>query len=186
MNTTIKGVGKDAPVTTNEYGAKQSELPYRLTLADPNALLRLGEILADGARKYGVSRIGEGWYKISTEDHLDHAISHILAWLAGDEQDDHLEHAQCRIHMALAVELLNRRRKVSVQTRIRWYGPERGEEIGYVESNWGKYCIQDTMDGFMLSMAHPESGTFDELEAFLTVDGAKHKAEQLEADGFEL
>jgi len=191
MNTTIEGVGKDAPVTTNEHGAKQSKLPYRLTLADPNALLQLGRVLGQGAVKYGVSARGYGWYKISTEDHLDHAISHILAWLAGDEQDDHLEHAQCRVHMALAVELLDRRRKVlgrgdpGARTHIRWDRREGPGELGYVEGNRAKYYIQKISNGYLLHTIDSRS-RYDNVFKLYSVESAKSYAEQLEADGTEL
>jgi hypothetical protein len=176
MNKTIKGVGKDAPVTTNEHGAKQSALPYRLTLADPNALLQLGKVLMDGAEKYGVSIIGEGWYKISVEDHLDHALNHIFAWKVGDTQEDHLAHAQCRIHMALAVELRRGKADNSL-TRISW---EQGV-IGY----WGfltdgscKYLAENCSRSLYVL----NEGVWEDLSTFPTIDCAKAFAEQLEEE----
>ena len=113
MNTTIKGVGKDAQTVTNGFGAKRSELHHRLILADPIALRALGGVLAKGAKKHGRSFIGEGWYKIPAEDHIDHALDHILLWRHGDLSEDHLAHAQCRVHMALAVEFRRRSKGLS-------------------------------------------------------------------------
>lgn len=113
MNKTIEGVGKDAPTVTNEFGAKRSELHHRLILADPIALRALGGVLANGAKKHGHSNIGEGWYEVPAEDHIDHALDHILLWRFGDTREDHLAHAQCRVHMALAVEIRRKSKELS-------------------------------------------------------------------------
>lgn len=95
----IEGVGKDAPIETNEKGGKQSYIPYAFHLIDPKAILALAKVLAEGERKYG----RDNWRKISTESHLNHALTHIYAHLGGDTQDEHLEHAFCRLMMALGV-----------------------------------------------------------------------------------
>ena len=96
----IPGVGPDAPVIANEKGAKQSASPYRCDLLDGKAILKLSEVLAYGARKYG----DNNWRGITLEDHLNHALVHIFAYLAGDTQDEHLSHGLCRMMMAVAVE----------------------------------------------------------------------------------
>jgi hypothetical protein len=97
----IKGIDQDAPTVANERGGKQSHLPYRFDLLEPQALFRVAEILASGADKYGEWN----WLELSVEEILNHAIAHIYAYLAGDHQDDHLGHAACRLHMALAIHL---------------------------------------------------------------------------------
>jgi hypothetical protein len=96
----IKGIGPDAPITTNERGGKQSATPYGFHLMDPKASFVLAEVLAYGATRYG----RDNWRYIDVEDHLNHALQHIFAFLDGDTQDDHLEHALCRVHMAVAVD----------------------------------------------------------------------------------
>lgn len=98
-NSQIEGVGKDVPVETTEGGGKQSYIPYAFHLIDPKAILALAKVLAEGERKYG----RDNWRKISTESHLNHALTHIYAHLGGDTQDEHLEHAFCRLMMALGV-----------------------------------------------------------------------------------
>ena len=97
---TVAGVGPDAPTVTNDRGASQSHIPYRCDLLDAKAILDLAELLGQGAEKYGE----EEWRKIDTPDHLNHAMTHILAYQAGDNQDDHLLHAFCRLMMAVAIE----------------------------------------------------------------------------------
>jgi hypothetical protein len=63
------------------------------------ALFRLAEVLGYGASKYAPNN----WRAVPTAEHLNHALVHLFAFLGGDTQDDHLGHAFCRIHMALAV-----------------------------------------------------------------------------------
>ncbi len=97
----IKGLGKDAPTVTNERGGKQSLLPYRFDLLDAPAMFALAKVLHEGAVKYG----DYNWRNIPIRDHLNHLLAHVFAYMAGDESDDHLEHAFCRAMMAVALKL---------------------------------------------------------------------------------
>lgn len=100
IKANIPGVGKDAPVDVNEHGGKQSKVNYAFTQLDPLAMFQLAGILQNGADKYG----RDNWKKITTDEHLNHALQHIFAYLAGDEQDDHLGHAFCRMMFAIVVD----------------------------------------------------------------------------------
>lgn len=93
-------VGPDAPVVTNEAGAKQSALPYRCDLLPPRATLEVAQELKVGADKYGV----DNWRGVPQADHINHAMTHLLAYLAGDRQDKHLAHAACRVLFAMETE----------------------------------------------------------------------------------
>lgn len=95
MGVLVPGVGPDAPTVENEHGAKQSASLHRCDLLPPLALLRVAEVLKHGADKYGP----EKWRKIAACDHLNHALTHLLAYMAGDRQDDHPGHALCRLMM---------------------------------------------------------------------------------------
>jgi len=97
----LKGLSKDEPIITNKKGGKQSHSPYGFHLLDARAMFKLAEVLAYGATRYE----RDNWRKISTEEHLNHALQHIFAWMADDKQDDHLGHAFCRLMMALAIDL---------------------------------------------------------------------------------
>jgi hypothetical protein len=94
-------VGQDAPTVTNEQGGKQSAMLYRFDLIDPAAMFAMAKVLAQGADKYGV----DNWRKIGTQDHINHMLQHVYAYLAGDTTDDHLAHAMCRAMFALAMDL---------------------------------------------------------------------------------
>lgn len=97
----VEGVGPDAATETNEHGASQSTALYAFTSLDPHALFRVAGTAAAGDQKYGV----DNWRGISERDHVNHALTHIYAHLAGDQTDDHLAHAACRMLMALAVQI---------------------------------------------------------------------------------
>lgn len=94
----IAGVGPDAAIATNERGGKQSATPYGFTLIDGKAMFKLAEVLAYGAKRYA----RDNWRLISSEDHLNHALQHAFAYMAGDRQDDHAGHFLCRAMMWVA------------------------------------------------------------------------------------
>lgn len=94
-------LGPEAHTVVNEAGGKQSELHWRFDLMDPDALFALAGILDHGERKYGA----ENWRRIGVESHLNHALVHIYAYLLGNDEDDHLGHAFCRLMMAKAVSM---------------------------------------------------------------------------------
>lgn len=96
----IDGLGPDAPTTVNAQGGKQSLVPYRFDLLDPAAMFAMAHVMHTGAAKYG----DDNWRRITVQEHINHAISHLYAHLAGDTSDDHLTHALCRAMMAKAVE----------------------------------------------------------------------------------
>lgn len=99
-------LGPGAPVVTNAAGGKQSRSPVALDVV-PEALLRVGAVFFHGEEKYETAPqlVGdENWRKITAREHVRHSINHLFAWLKGDFTDDHLEHATCRLLMAIERE----------------------------------------------------------------------------------
>ena len=96
----IIGVEPDAEVIENAQGGKQSDTPYGFHLLPISALFDAAKVAKYGADKYGETFERRNYTKISTNDHLNHAIQHIYAFLAGDKQDDHLGHAIVRLMFA--------------------------------------------------------------------------------------
>jgi hypothetical protein len=95
-------VDDDPPIEVNANGASQSKVQHHVTSIDPATLLGLARVHAEGDAKYG----RDNWRGVSPNDHLNHAMVHMLAWLAGDRTEpglDHLLHAMCRVGMAHAV-----------------------------------------------------------------------------------
>jgi Domain of unknown function (DUF5664) len=99
VRTRVAGVGPDAPTETGENGASQSKVQYHFDSIDPRTLLALARVHAEGDAKYG----RDNWRGIHPTSHINHAIIHLVAHLAGDRSDDHLAHALCRVGMAHAV-----------------------------------------------------------------------------------
>lgn len=69
--------------------------------ADPvKQITRIAKVLQYGANKYKPNN----WRLIPQEEHINHALTHIIAHLAGDTQDDHIDHALCRLMMAYSTK----------------------------------------------------------------------------------
>lgn len=100
MKREIVGASPDAPIVENENGGMQSKVGYAFHLLDANALLAVAQVFAEGAEKYA----RDNWRLISCEEHINHAIGHLVLALAGDRQDDHLAHAIARTMMAYATQ----------------------------------------------------------------------------------
>lgn len=100
QDVAIHGVEPDAPVVTNEQGGKQSDTPYAFHMIPISSIFAAANTLAYGAKKYGETFDNRNYTKISTEDHINHAVQHLYAFLAGDTQDDHLGHAIVRCMFA--------------------------------------------------------------------------------------
>lgn len=86
---------------TNEAGGKQSRSNGRADLIPPKALMEIAKVLGEGAVKYG----DWNWKLIPINEHINHALIHMYAHLAGDTKETHLANAICR--MMFALELLN-------------------------------------------------------------------------------
>lgn len=103
----LLGVSPDEPVVVNECGGKQSDTPYGFHLLPINAVFAAARVAKYGADKYGETLAERNYTKIPTEDHINHCIQHLYAYLAGDKQDDHLGHAIVRAMFAYDTALRN-------------------------------------------------------------------------------
>ena len=94
--------GPDSAIVPADAGCVglQSPTHYRFDLMDPEAMFALGKVLYEGAEKYGT----DNWRHIPCKNHLNKALIHIYAFLSGDTQDEHLEHAFTRLMMAIATK----------------------------------------------------------------------------------
>lgn len=96
----IEGIGADAPLMENQYGGKQSATPYGFHLLPLHAMFAAAQTAKIGADKYGEIFSDRNYTKVPPEEHVNHAIQHLYAFLAGDAQDDHLAHAIVRAMFA--------------------------------------------------------------------------------------
>lgn len=104
-NDYLFGVRPDVPVVENENGGRQSDTPYGFHLVPTSAIFDAAKVLKYGADKYGETFDKRNYTKISSIDHLNHALQHIYAHLAGDKSDDHLGHALVRLMFAYDTDL---------------------------------------------------------------------------------
>lgn len=103
MPAMILGVQPDQPITENARGGKQSATPYGFHLLPLNAMFAAAQVAQTGAEKYGEDFYHRNYTKIPAEEHINHALQHLYAFLAGDTGDDHLAHAIVRAMFAYEV-----------------------------------------------------------------------------------
>ncbi len=102
-NYNIQGIGPNAKTVVNEEGGRQSKTDYAADCVPPLAFARICKVLSEGRNKYG----RHNWLHIpNTLEHINKAIMHVYAYLAGDRQEnldpsEHLAHSICRLMFAL-------------------------------------------------------------------------------------
>ena len=94
----IQEASLDPNVETNQYGGMQTRLDGDFIKLSPQFLLALAKLVKQGGDKYGEFN----WLKITTGEHLNHALTHIFEELSGDPspEEDHLLNAACRLMFA--------------------------------------------------------------------------------------
>lgn len=95
----------------NALGGRQARIESGFHLGFPaRGVLEVAKVVKAGAGRYGAWN----WSLISTEDHVNHAMEHLMRWLAlpvrelGGDEEDHLAHAATRLLMALDLSVMQR------------------------------------------------------------------------------
>ena len=104
----ISGLDATQPVDTNSAGGKQHKRPYRSQALPPKALLAVSKVRCEAHDVHGYE--DDNYKLINLEEHLGRALTHILAYLAGDKSNEHLSHAACRVLFALELEIENQQK----------------------------------------------------------------------------
>ena len=84
-------------------GAKRSAKDVRFELLSPIGLRRMAQASHEGAEKYGPMNVEKG---LPVSVFLNHALSHIYAFLEGDRSEDHLGHAAWNLAFSMHSEEL--------------------------------------------------------------------------------
>lgn len=107
----VRGVGPDQPVVTNADGGKQSDTPYGFDLLDPDLLFGMARVMRTGAARYP----RDNWRLIPAYEHLNHLLQHVFAFMSGDQQEDHLAHAGCRLMFLYATVMQSPHHRAKVE-----------------------------------------------------------------------
>lgn len=85
---------------SNAFGGRQSKINKGWTLLPADALSEIADVLHEGLLKYG----RDNWRLISREDHVEHAVRHLLFYCTKGNYED-LTHAATRLIFAIATPL---------------------------------------------------------------------------------
>ena len=91
-------MGKEEDVTEN--GGVHAHVEGRYDLIPPGALRAIAVVMEEGVRN---GRANGNWRMIPCHIHINHALSHLVAVMMGEADEDHLGHALTRLAFAVAV-----------------------------------------------------------------------------------
>jgi len=74
-----------------------SPVSYRFDLIPAEVLMKVAEVMAEGI---ATGHKDDGWKEVDINDLLNHAMGHVVKFMMGKVDEDHLSHAIVRLMMA--------------------------------------------------------------------------------------
>jgi hypothetical protein len=103
VGSTASVCGNDGDREVYEGGGQRDRVEERFDLIPPTALLAVAKAMGEGGKKYG----DWNWQGLPMENLLNHAMRHIVLYMEGDRDEDHLGHAAAGLLMAKDAEVRN-------------------------------------------------------------------------------
>jgi hypothetical protein len=101
---TILAMG-ESPTLDIRYDGNICYIPFAYHLIPIEGIAKTAAVMRRGEL---AGRPDNGWREVPIKEHINHAISHLLAYVAGRYDESHLANASCRVLMALDMDRLER------------------------------------------------------------------------------
>jgi len=101
VNDTGQRAQFETGAVRSAFIAGEAAKPVRYDLISAIALRRVAETYAEGAIKYTANNWRRG---IPASNLLNHALGHVVAFMAGDRSEDHMAHAAWNLFAVMEFE----------------------------------------------------------------------------------
>lgn len=100
LDSKVGGKTSD-PSEVHPGGGVAGKVEYRMDLLDPTAILVIANIMHEGVKTHPDAG---NWKRLPVNVHVNHALTHIMMYMAGSVTEDHLGRALTRLMMAVGIE----------------------------------------------------------------------------------
>lgn len=89
------------------YNGRIGLIPFAFHLVPLRALAKVAAVMRKGELHGRDDNGRDGWKEIPKDEHINHAIGHLLCHLGGRHSHHHLANAACRTLMALEIDTMD-------------------------------------------------------------------------------